>query len=693
MDVISPYVALGIAADFLPMQAYAGVGCLPLVRQRQTQALLVSDLADMLTGFGDMVTDAQLADALLSGLPRSIIETGLTHKYGFSGFAADIRSANGAQPAQIHLPLDGLASVLDGDLPAALYVQQPHDLPAGQDRVAKISLGERPPNQVEIDAIIAAILASDVSFVIVNDLRWFGNTQSQCVERLLAFATALSNSADIRLVYLPLDVTPDESPNTEEDQTLSFILTDGQKARAESLGFDPELLNTKGQAQLDAALNASLGADFLRARGFDAQALVPIKHGICEGLNLDGAFSRWVLGDEFVQKALGRDASEFSDSGYDVLRAAGVAQSRIDLGEAAVLSARAVWHEELANTLGLYGAGFGADATTAICTQTKSALDTAGHAGRFFAALPFQTRGELQALYRAGFAGLRLQGAHHATKRLAESDARLERIDLIADEISQKRQEIAPRTREQAQGPNDYEIGVRKRLPDRRKGYIQKAVVGGHKVYLHTGEFENGELGEIFIDMHKEGAAFRSMMNNFAIAVSLGLQHGVPLTEFVDAFAFTRFEPAGTVTGNDRISNASSILDYLFRELAVSYLGREDLAEVDGLSHDGLGVGTHEGQMLKPASPLQGEAARLISRGYSRGQLPDNIVVLDRARKGRDAKQAEITEEEEATTYLSAPCHECGSFTLFLDRDTLHCDTCGAEKPTEGRPHSDDGSA
>ena len=110
------------------------------------------------------------------------------------------------------------------------------------------------------------------------------------------------------------------------------------------------------------------------------------------------------------------------------------------------------------------------------------------------------------------------------------------------------------------------------------KGYTQKATVGGHKVYLRTGEYEDGSLGEIFIDMHKEGAAFRSLMNNFAIAVSLGLQYGVPLEEYVEAFTFTRFEPAGLVQGNDRIKNATSILDYVFRELAVSYLGIRTVA-------------------------------------------------------------------------------------------------------------------
>ena len=139
----------------------------------------------------------------------------------------------------------------------------------------------------------------------------------------------------------------------------------------------------------------------------------------------------------------------------------------------------------------------------------------------------------------------------------------------VADEAAEALVEVVAAAQDRAE---------RERLPDRRKGYTQKAVVGGHKVYLRTGEYDDGRLGEIFIDMHKEGAALRSFINNFAIAVSLGLQYGVPLEEYVDAFTFTRFEPAGPVQGNDSIKYATSILDYVFRELAVSYMGRFDLA-------------------------------------------------------------------------------------------------------------------
>ena len=132
----------------------------------------------------------------------------------------------------------------------------------------------------------------------------------------------------------------------------------------------------------------------------------------------------------------------------------------------------------------------------------------------------------------------------------------------------------------------------RRRLPDRRKGYTQKAVVGGHKVFLRTGEYDDGTLGEIFVDMHKEGAAFRSLMNCFAIAISIGLQHGVPLERFADQFVFSRFEPNGMVMGNDRLKMATSVIDYIFRELAITYLGRGDLAHVaeEDLRHDAVRI-------------------------------------------------------------------------------------------------------
>ncbi|MDI6625727.1 MAG: TSCPD domain-containing protein, partial [Brevundimonas sp.] len=215
---------------------------------------------------------------------------------------------------------------------------------------------------------------------------------------------------------------------------------------------------------------------------------------------------------------------------------------------------------------------------------------------------------------------------------------------------------------------------TRRKLPDRRKGYIQKAAVGGHKVYIHTGEYDDGELGEIFIDMHKEGAAFRSLMNNFAIAISIGLQYGVPLDEFVDAFVFTRFEPAGRVTGNDSIRSATSILDYIFRELGVSYLDRHELANADpdGLNADGLGGGGGE-----DGAPETVPAARFISKGFARGAAPDNLVVLPFGQK-RDAQPA-----NPAATEATA-CPACGDFSLQQRGAGWICDTCGAAPSMQG---------
>jgi ribonucleoside-diphosphate reductase alpha chain len=190
----------------------------------------------------------------------------------------------------------------------------------------------------------------------------------------------------------------------------------------------------------------------------------------------------------------------------------------------------------------------------------------------------------------------------------------------------------------------------RERLPNRRKSYIQKAIVGGHKVYLHTGEYEDGSLGEIFIDMHKEGAAFRSLMNNFAIAISIGLQYGVPLEEFVEAFTFTRFEPHGVVEGNDAIKMATSILDYVFRELAISYLGRTDLAHVQphDVLPDSMGRGASEGALDDAQSAEFDSVPRFASKGYVR-----NLIVFHGTRNGEAKASAGVAAEVGAAAYAT----------------------------------------
>ena len=168
----------------------------------------------------------------------------------------------------------------------------------------------------------------------------------------------------------------------------------------------------------------------------------------------------------------------------------------------------------------------------------------------------------------------------------------------------------------------------RSKMPDRRKGYIQKVSIGDHKIYLHTGEYDDGKVGEIFIDMNKEGELVKALMNNFAIAISLGLQYGVPLDEFVDAFIETKFEPSGKINGNDRILNASSILDYIFRELAISYLGREDLAHTPSIAkspNDKVVNGDNEDTFLKLVKDI-------TSKGFVRSNYKDKLVDLSNVR-------------------------------------------------------------
>jgi ribonucleoside-diphosphate reductase alpha chain len=281
----------------------------------------------------------------------------------------------------------------------------------------------------------------------------------------------------------------------------------------------------------------------------------------------------------------------------------------------------------------------------------------------------------------------------------------------------------------------------RSRLPQRRKGYTQKAIVGGHKVYLRTGEYDDGKLGEIFIDMHKEGSAFRALMDSFAIAVSMGLQYGVPLEELVEAFTFTRFEPSGLVEGNDSIKMATSVLDYIFRELAVSYLDRTDLAHVQpsDLQPDSIGTGANEsalaGSTGQPSAPAMPAVEKVASRGYVRtnlvvykggngnghahaatgtngggnghggnghgatavlsastalagpnggalqtvgeGAVVAAVTVAAEVAAAVDLKLEKIREAR-MKGYQGDACGECGNFTLVRNGTCMKCATCGA---------------
>ncbi len=245
-------------------------------------------------------------------------------------------------------------------------------------------------------------------------------------------------------------------------------------------------------------------------------------------------------------------------------------------------------------------------------------------------------------------------------------------------------------------------IARRRRLPDRRAGYTQKARIGNHKIYLRTGEYEDGALGEIFLDMHKEGATLRSMTNCFAIAISLGLQHGVPLEEFADAFLFTRFEPNGVVSGNPHIKMATSIIDYIFRELAITYLGRHELAHVnpEDLRGDALhqeeakeefeGEEVVEEHLIDAMQPIKrafitprSEHLRPMPEANGNGTHSSNGSANGSAAARSTSTMPPFTASQARTHarlkgYEGDPCPECGQLTLIRSGSCCKCDTCGA---------------
>ncbi len=214
------------------------------------------------------------------------------------------------------------------------------------------------------------------------------------------------------------------------------------------------------------------------------------------------------------------------------------------------------------------------------------------------------------------------------TKKIGDKNKTINKkdveIDNISKPISDQKLSLQNTSVDSAVLNNNIKSKVEKRfkMPDRRKGYIQKAQIGNHKVYLHTGEYNDGKIGEIFIDTNKEGELVKAMMNNFAIAISLGLQYGVPLDEYVDAFIDTKFEPSGNVDGNDRILSATSILDYVFRELAISYLGREELAHTPSIASTvDVSEGDTDDKFLKIVK-------NITSKGFVRSNYEEKLVDL-----------------------------------------------------------------
>jgi len=383
-----------------------------------------------------------------------------------------------------------------------------------------------------------------------------------------------------------------------------------------------------GHGNLDQAPGVNPAS--LRARGFTDEKIATLNAALKSAFDIKFAFNKWTLGEDFCKDVLKLTDEQLNDISFEMLPALGYSKKDIEAANIHVCGAMTLEGApflkpehlpvfDCANPCGKIG---------------KRYLSVESHIRMMAAAQPFISGAisktinmpneatvedcknaymlswklalKANALYRDGSKLSQPLNASLVSEEDEEEDA-VEALmaSPAAAQAVTVTEKIVERIVERV-------VREREKLPNRRQGYTQKATVGGHKVYLRTGEFGDGRLGEIFIDMHKEGAAFRAMMNNFAIAISLGLQYGVPLEEYVEAFTFTKFEPAGMVQGNDAIKNATSILDYVFRELAVSYLGRHDLAHVDtsDFSNTALGKGIQEGK------------TNLISTGWTRGHKP-----------------------------------------------------------------------
>lgn len=501
------------------------------------------------------------------------------------------------------------------------------------------------------------------------------------------------------------------------------IINQSIPAALRQLGYQEQQISTivnycVGRGSLQSA--PAINHESLKAKGFTEGVLKKVEASLQHAFDISFAFNKHTLGEAFCREKLGLTDQQIAQWNINLLKTIGFSDADIQrandycCGVMTVEGAPHLKPEHLpvfdcANRCGKRGTRF---------------IPYDAHIQMMAAAQPFLS----------GAISKTINMPHHASvediKRayLLSRDLMLKAVSIYRDgsKLSQPlASEIAssiddcctPASVERIAEKITERIvlkyltqGQRQRLPDRRKGYTQKAIVGGHKVYIRTGEYEDGKLGEIFLDMHKEGAAFRSLMNCFAIAVSLGLQHGVPLEEFVEAFVFTRFEPNGFVQGNQNIRMATSVIDYVFRELAISYLGRNDLRQVDeedvlastaGKGEDELAAVEAIGEIEESVISLQGStkttikangrgATIVMGRGTtayasSSGDVQMGVVTTSprvaRAVGGHTSMMELSTSRVQIARikgFEGDSCPECGQFTLVRNGTCLKCVSCGS---------------
>lgn len=469
----------------------------------------------------------------------------------------------------------------------------------------------------------------------------------------------------------------------------------------------------------------------LRAKGFPQDKIDAIEKDLKAAFDIKFVFNKWTLGEDFLVNTLKVPAASLADMSFELLPFLGFSKAEIEAANVHVCGAMTL--EGAPHLKKEHYAVF--DCANPCGRIGKRYLSVESHIRMMAAAQPFISGAISKTINMPNDATVEdCKSAYLLSWKLALKANALYRDGsklsqplnsaLIADEDDEDdaveafvQQPMAARATEVAERIVERIVErverrrEQEKLPTRRKGYTQKAKIGGHTLFLRTGEYDDGRLGEIFLDMNKEGSALRALINNFAISVSLGLQYGVPLEEYVDAFTFTRFEPAGFVQGNDSIKNATSILDYVFRELAISYLGRYELAHVDPSEVGNIGLGHGDGQGA-PAAPQQTSVSKGLVRsrveklmlipggaeaprpataahGYSSvgatalKQEPEAFGEAEMAKLGFAAPSAQPSASERRAEaimkgYVGDSCGECGNFTLVRNGTCLKCNTCGA---------------
>ena len=466
----------------------------------------------------------------------------------------------------------------------------------------------------------------------------------------------------------------------------------------------------------------------LIGHGFGKQEISKIESALPSSFDIRYVFNQWTLGETFCKETLGIPVEKLNDPTFSLLQHLGFKPKEIEeaniyacgtmtIEGAPLLSEDHYSVFDCANPCGKTGRRF-LSVESHIYMMAAAQSFISGAISKTINMPASATIEDCKKAYELSWSlGVKANALYRDGSKLSQplSSSLIDEDDTTVDNTLTKTEIIAEKIIEKIVYKET--IKERNKLPERRKGYTQKAIVGGHKVYLRTGEYSDGKLGEIFIDMHKEGAAFRAMMNNFAIAVSVGLQYGVPLEEYVEAFTFTRFEPAGMVQGNDSIKSATSIIDYIFRELAISYLDRTDLAHVKPIGEvfDDLSGSTTNENLSSKEDSIKSTGTeenielikKFTSTGYLRKRFPKELIDEPKtiSHEDNNITQGQIVPEQVSDLntkdslddkiqtqdikmdqreiaklkgFEGDACNECGSFTLVRNGTCLKCNNCGS---------------